>query len=61
MVDDRRCLARRDPAAARDVQRERNQAHGVVSGVNDVNIDLLKQQQVRARPCPASTLRSPPL
>ena len=26
-----------------------------------MNIDLLKQQQVRARPCPASTLRSPPL
>ena len=26
-----------------------------------MDIDLLKQQQVRARPCPASTLRSPPL
>ena len=31
------------------------------SGVKGVNIDLQKQQQVRARPCPASTLRSPPL
>ena len=31
MVDDGRCLARRDPTAARDVHCKQNQDHGVVS------------------------------
>ena len=31
------------------------------SGVKDVDIELLKQQQVRPRPCPSTALRSPPL
>ena len=30
-ADDRYCLARRDPTAARDVHHQRNQAHRVVS------------------------------